>query len=112
MLSTVLLFTIAAIGWEIYSVGGHGESVLVEWSNGIGRNNSIGEYSRASNDDSALSDVSTTAMILFASIPFVTYAATTMSFLRHRRWAYVVMALLQIAVLAGVAIPVVVRIAT
>lgn len=46
------------------------------------------------------------AMIAFALIPFVTYLVTVVSYLRHRRWAYVVMAAVQIGVLLAVAIPV------
>lgn len=121
MLTAVLLFTIIAIGWEIGAVGSSGETVLTEWSNGIGRDTGNDGRHTFRNDDvptrnasstSELSGASTIAMILFAFIPFITYAATALSFLRHRRWAYLVMALLQIIVLSSVAIPVITRIVT
>lgn len=121
MLAIVLLFTIAAIGWEIHSVGGQGAAVLTAWYGGIGRDGSSAINPDASdgavllrddNGTTALSGLSTIAMVLFAAIPFITYAATAMSFARHRRWAYLVMALFQIAVLSVVAIPVVLGIVT
>lgn len=45
------------------------------------------------------------AMVLFACIPIVTYAAGLVSFARRRRWPYVIMTGIQLALLLAVALP-------
>jgi hypothetical protein len=119
-LGIALIVAIVFIGADIAALTrADGGSVEVErWQAGIrgetvagpGTSNSTdvarGEDTDSGGAESAAQQTGPlAAMVLFAGIPIFGYAAGLVSFARRRRWPYVIMTGIQVALLLAVAVP-------
>jgi hypothetical protein len=97
-LGVAFVVLVVTVGIDLYHVtiaADGGTTELLLWETGPRGDRGAGTGER-----------SLGAVTLLAMIPIVTYAGTVVSYSRHGRTAYVVIGLIQLAVLLAVAIPV------
>jgi hypothetical protein len=111
-LGVVLLVSIFLVGTDIAAVtrADGGKVELERWQSGIREADIVAPGAANGGDASRGGEVTDrtsplVAMVLFACIPIVTYAVGLVSFVRRRRWPYVIMTAMQVALLLAVAFP-------
>ena len=100
-----LIVTGVVVGDQVITVartdGGMAE--LAGWRQGSRADSSVPSGGRLNGAESETAPV--LAMVMFACIPIITYAAGLVGFLRRRRYPYVIMTAIQLVLLLALAVP-------